>query len=320
LLLFRAISGVAAAALGGVIAVVANDYPAETSRGRLHGYAGVMNGLGVLFMSVVVAQIPALLRPQGVTAVQAGQVMFLTVATLGVISALIFRAGLKPGTGTAAHQRADWRRLLTSGIRAARNPRIVLAYACAFTGRSDTAIKGTFISLWAVSVAPDAGMTTAEALARAGMIIGIMGVVALPWMPLFGHLLDRINRVTGVAIAMGLAGVGFSSMYFVTSPLDFAMIPAFVLLSIGQLSAISASITLVGQEAPAAERGGVIAMSGWFGALGILLAAVIGGRLFDSWGPFAPFVLAGVVQLAFCAYAVVLRIVAPGPMTAAVTA
>jgi predicted MFS family arabinose efflux permease len=192
-------------------------------------------------------------------------------------------------------------------VRAGRNPRVLLSYACAFAGRADNALKATFVSLWALVAAPGAGLTAAEALGRAGQVMGFMGAVALLWTPAFGFFLDRVDRVTGVAVAMTLAGAGFVSMAFVTSPLDRAMLPAFALLSLGQVSAIIASATLVGQEAEPAARGSVIAMSGWCGALGILLSAAVGGRLFDAVGPAAPFVMIGGLQFVLAVAALWVR-------------
>jgi MFS family permease len=305
---FRALFAVGAAALAAVLAVVTNDYPAERSRGRMQGFTGVMNALGVLFVSLGVARIPSVLQSRGADPVDAGQVMFLTAAGLCFLSAFVFRYGLKGGTPVAAHERKSTRELLASGFRAARNPAVLLSYGCAFAGRADNALKGTFVALWALAAAPAAGMTAAEALARGGQVMGFMGVIGLFWVPLFGVLLDKLDRVTGVAIAMALAGAGFVSMAFISSPLDFAMLPAFAVLSIGQISAIIASVTLVGQEAEAAERGSVIAMNGWCGAVGILLAAFVGGRLFDQVGPAAPFVAIGLLQLVLAAAAVWIRV------------
>lgn len=312
---YRALFAVGAAALSAVIGVVINDYPAESSRGKMHGFNGLMSALGVLFVALVVAQIPAVLRARGLDAVSAGQAMFLFVAALCVVSALVLRLGLRPGTAAPAGERRDWADLLTSGWRAGRNPRVLLSYACAFTGRGDNALKGTFVALWALLAAPEAGLTTAEALARGGQVVGFMGAVSLVWTPVFGFLLDRLDRVTGVALAMGLASAGFLSMGLVTSPLDFAMLPAFALLSVGQVSAVTASVTLVGQEAAPAERGSVVAMNGWCGAVGILIAATIGGRLFDSIGPSAPFVMFGLLQLVLAVAAVGIRLVVSGGET-----
>jgi predicted MFS family arabinose efflux permease len=99
---------------------------------------------------------------------------------------------------------------------------------------------------------------------------------------------------------------------FVTSPLDFAMLPAFFVLSVGQISVMVSSITLIGQEAKVETRGAVIAMNGFFGAIGILIAFAVGGRLFDSMGPSAPFVMAGVVQLVLFVLTIAVRVLAPG--------
>jgi MFS family permease len=85
-----------------------------------------------------------------------------------------------------------------------------------------------------------------------------------------------------------------------------------VLLAIGQGSAIIASVTLIGQEASAAERGTIIATNAWFGAIGILIATVVGGVLFDVIGPSAPFVMLGVFQAFVLVFALMVRLRAPG--------
>ena len=312
LTLYRVLFAIGSACLAAMIAVVGNDYPAESSRGRMIGFGNFMNGVGVVFMTVVIAQIPAVLMARGVDNVSAGRAMFLTVAILCIASSLWFRFGLTPGTPTVRKTPPDWKTLMLSGILAGRNPRILLSYGAAFIGRADVSIKGMFISLWAVAAAPGAELTTAEALGRGGQLIGMLSLAGMVWVPIFGWILDRLNRVTGLAIAMGLAGLGYSSMWFVTSPLDFSMLPWFILLSLGQVSAICASVTLVGQEAAPAERGAIISMNGFFGAIGIFLAFFIGGRLFDAYGPAAPFIMVGLVQIGLCVLAVAVRLWAPG--------
>lgn len=80
----------------------------------------------------------------------------------------------------------------------------------------------------------------------------------------------------------------------------------------GAASAMGASITLVGQEAPVNERGSVIAFNGLFGAIGIGVAVPVGGLLFDEIGPTAPFVMIGCMQAVLCILAIIVRITAPG--------
>jgi len=316
LIVYRVLFAIGAAALSAQIPTIGNDYTREESRGRLFGFSGFMNGLGVVFMSAGLAQVPRLLSAWGATPEQAGAGMFLLAAALCVLSALVLRIGLKPGVAqeVSVADPLPPARLLVNGLRAARNPRIVLSYLAAFAGRSDNAIKGLFVSAWVVQVAPAAGLSIPEAMAQAGKLMGLMGAVTLIWTPLFGLLLDRLNRVTGMALAMLLAAAGYGSMGLITSPLDNAMLPAFVLLAIGQGSAIIASVTLVGQEASPAERGTVVALNGWFGAVGILIASLLGGYLFDALGPWAPFVMIGVFQGVVFGFAVVVRFLAPGDM------
>ena len=182
----------------------------------------------------------------------------------------------------------------------------------AFAGRSDNAIKGLFLSAWVIQVAPGAGIAVTEAIGQAGKLMGLMGIVTLIWTPIFGYLLDKLNRVTGMALAMLLAAIGYSSMGLINSPLENAALPLFVILAIGQGSAIIASVTLVGQEASPAERGTVVATNGWFGAIGILIASLFGGYLFDSISPAAPFVMIGIFQAGVFVYAVILRLTSPG--------
>ena len=74
---------------------------------------------------------------------------------------------------------------------------------------------------------------------------------------------------------------------------------------------MTASQTLIGQEAPVGQRGSVIATAQVFGAFGILVFTALGGRLFDSWGPWAPFVAVGAYQAVLLVIAPFIRRTAP---------
>ena len=217
----------------------------------------------------------------------------------------------------ASAEPPEWKTLMLSGmIAAGRNPRILLSYWCGVHRPCRRFDQGhVYFAMGHQWRLPGGqySMTTAEALARGGQLIGILSLVGHALgCRLFGWILDRVNRVTGLAIAMGLAGVGYSSMWLGDFPAGFRHVAVHSsILSIGQVSAICASVTLVGQEATPAERGAVISMNGFFGAIGIFLAFFLGGRLFDAYGPAAPFVMVGLVQLVLAAAAVLVRLAAP---------
>ena len=127
--------------------------------------------------------------------------------------------------------------------------------------------------------------------------------------------MDRLNRVTALAIALGFATVGYISMAAMDSPLEPLAFPLLILLTLGSPTPLMASVGLLGQEAPVRERGTIFGMSALVGAAGILLFMKAGGPLFDSVGPAGPFVMMGIVQGVMLIVAVAVRRVAPGPHT-----
>ena len=312
LLAVRMICAVGMAATAGILATLSNDYPQEQSRGKLIALSSMANILGAAFMAVVIARIPLVLADRGYDAVTGGKVMFLTAALLCIVTVIVTRYGLKAGTPVAQHERADMRTLIVSGLRSMKNPRIALAYAGAFAARGDLVIKAAFLALWAIHAGRTLGLSPAQAMARFGIMIVIMQAVSFFSAPIFGWLIDRINRVSATIIALGFASTGYLSMSIITSPLDFSMLPFFVVLSLGSSFMMKSSLSLVGQEAPIRERGSVFAMNSIFGAIGILIFLAVGGRLFDAWAPWAPFVMAGVYQALLLVVAIIIRFVAPG--------
>jgi MFS family permease len=312
LMIFRLVIAVGMVAVAATLATLTNDYPMENSRGKMIGLTSMFNILGTIFMSVGIARIPSIVAQWGVDPVAGGKIMFLTAAAFCLVTAVVARVGLKSGTPIARRDRSDIKTLLMSGLRAGRNPRIGLSYAAAFAARSDLVIKGLFLALWAIQDGIQQGMNPGQAMARFGVMLAIMSGTSLCAAPFFGWLIDHVNRVTATMIALVFACCGYLSMGIITSPLDFAMLPYFLVLSLGSSFMLKASLALIGQEAPPRERASVIAMNSWCGALGILLFTVVGGRLFDAWGPWAPFVAAGVYQVFLLIAAFIIRLRSPG--------
>jgi len=313
LTVYRLIFSVGTTAAATMMGTIVNDYPQETSRGKMIGVNSVMTSFGTVFMAGVLAQIPALLRGQGVDAVVAGQVMFLIAAGICFFTAFALRFGLKSGTPVSLADRLPYGTLIRRGLLSAKNPRIALSFAVSFTGRSDHVIKAVFLSLWIIQVGTAEGISAGAALALAGGLYVMMQTVSMIWHLIFGFILDRISRVTGVIIGMALGSAGYLSMGIITSPLDYAMWPAFMLLALGSSSSIQSAQSLIGQEAPKTERGAILGVNGLFGAIGIMIITLVGGWLFDIWAPYAPFVLVGATKLVLVIYAIIVRLVAPGP-------
>jgi len=320
LLGIRLIYAVGTAAASTASLTITNDYPQERSRGKMIGINSIMTNMGLVLVTLGLAQMPAALVSAGYEAVDAGRMTFLVAAAICVVSAVIFRIGLKGGTPVSDAEQPGLKTLLVSGFRAAHNPRIALSYATSFSGRSNNVIRGVFLPLWAVQAGAEAGLDPGAAMARFGLVFFALVGIGMAWGPTFGFLMDRLNRVTAQAVALGIGTVGYLSMALVDSPLEMSAFPLLILLTLGAPTPLMASVGLLGQEAPVRERGTIFGMSGLIGAVGILVFTKAGGPLYDSMGPSGPFVMMGLVQGGMLIAAIAVRLLAPGPQVVKVNA
>ena len=158
-------------------------------------------------------------------------------------------------------------------------------------------VIGSFFSLWFVRAGGDAGIESTRSLAQAGMTLGALTLAVCVWAPTFGWLLDRINRVTGMAIAMSLACIGYFTIGTVSDPFNMTIaIPATLLLGVGEISAVIAGNALLGQEAPPRIRGAAAGVFSLVGTMGILSATLAGGYVFDKIAYTAPFTMMAIVN------------------------
>ena len=285
------------AAVNVMVAALMVDYPAEPSRGKLSGATGMAIGLGAILIGVLFLQLPAIYAGTGTEALAAGRLSLATMAGLCLVLCIAMRAGLKGGPPPHRQTGESFRSQFWQGIAAGReNPRVLLAYLCAFVARADLVVVGTFYTLWLTQAGIAQGMEPERAAGAAGGFFALVMTCALVWAPVMGWLNDRLDRVTAMSLALLLASIGYLSMWFIDDPLGSWMIPAGVLLGVGQMSAVTASQTLIGQEAPPAYRGSVVGVFSFFGAAGILFITSAGGRIYDSLEPAATFLLVGILN------------------------
>jgi MFS family permease len=299
LILYRILYALGMTAATVMMSTCFAEYTQDRSRGRWMGLVGVFNGLGIVLMALVLAKLPLWLANRGLDDVAAIRYSFWIFAGYTLLLALVVRVGLRGHTPQAGRATLTLLQQATRGVSAARgNPRIALAYLLAFASRGDLVIITTFISLWVFQAGLDAGMSPGAATARAGMIFGTAQGMALVWSIAMGLILDRVHRLTGVCLAFGLAGIGYSLLGQVDDPFGPWMLPAAMLAGIGEASAVVAAGVLIGQEAPAETRGTLIGVFGLCGSLGIVCLTWAGGLVFDGVGRSAPFVMMGLVNLA----------------------
>ncbi len=310
LLLFRMLFAVGLAANTAMLPSVANDYPVENSRGKMISVCFMLNGLGFIILMTPLRGLSGYF--EGLTdgdPEQTARLWIWSAATICLFVSAGLAIGLKAGAPAQLKKRDPLLSTLKIGIHAAKKLRGALAYIAAVVARGDMAVLSAFFVLWLTQEGIAAGMDTGEATRNAIKFYIFIQVFALIWLPVLGYILDRIDRVAGLALAMILAGGGYSTLFLLDNPLSSKMWFCAVLIGMGEISANLASLTLIGSEAPVKGRGAVLGLFSLCGAIGILLIAKGGGTLSIDYGPIAPFGLVAVMNLVVLILAlIVLRI------------
>lgn len=306
LFMFRMIF--AAGAAGNIVMLpsVANDYAQENCRAKMIAGCFIFNGLGLVLILALLRNVPVRLQEAGIDAAQAGQYWLWMMSAICLVVAAGIAIGLKPGAPQQLGKRDPILATFKIGLKAARNPRIALAYAAAGVSRGDLSVMSSFFSLWLFQVGVDQGLSSADAQAKAGTFYIIVQAFALPGAPLAGFVLDRIDRVKGLTIAMLIAAIGYFSLWVVDDPIGNQMYFAAALVGLGEIFANLSATSLIGKEAPERGRGAVLGMWSWCGALGILTVALVGGYLFDNVSQVGPFLFVGSANVALLIWALVL--------------
>ena len=308
LLFARVIYSAGIAAVSTMLITLMADYATDSSRGKATGLLGVMNGLGAMTAALFLLRLPALYQGNGMDAEEAA---FATYGTMAVVTAAIGAAmffGLKKGKG---HHHEDAPPLLQQfkeGVAEARRPIIALAYAASFVARGNLAVVGTFFTLWAsIYGTTELGMTSAEAIKKGGGILAISYAASLFSAPIFGILSDKLTRITAMAITLAIGAVGYGSTYFLSDPFGLPAIGSLILIGMAEVGCIITSGVLIAEQAPKRLRGSVVGIFTLSGAVGILIASVVGGYLFDYWLNTGPFVFFGMISALVCIWALFLR-------------
>jgi MFS family permease len=292
----RILYAIGTGAATGMYGTLLADYAVEPDRGKLAAIGGMLNGLGVVLLALALGALPARLVATGMAGPAAAQLTTAIAAAACFVTAAILWLGLKRGPPVAA-ARLPMATMLARGAAAARDSReIAIAYAAAFVARGDLAIVGIFTVAWGKQAAIAAGMSPSDAIQAGSIPFVIAQSAALLWPLAIIAFIDRLPRLKMLGLAMAIGAAGYLSMGLVSDPLGGAAIPFFALLGIGQISAVLGAQTLIGKAAPVAERGSVIGMFNFCGAVGILVIGAAGGWAFDHVGPAAPFLIVGVLN------------------------
>jgi MFS family permease len=282
LYMVRALSAVAVAAASTMLIIYTGDYPQERSRAKWTGFMGLFQGAGVTLTAALLVKMPATLIERGFDPIEAGTYTIWVGTLACLITAVVVFIFMKPGLKQQKQNKAPLKELLTDGYRVAKkDSRIRLAYFASLAARGDIVVVGLFTFLWTSRFAIDNGMTIEQGYARGATIVPVITATVLVTAPIFGFIMDRIDRVYGIMIAFFISSLGYLAMGLVEDPMSFNVIPVAILLGMGEGACIISSTSLIGKTAPVAIRGTVFGAFAMCGAIGQMIAGGFGGFLFD---------------------------------------
>ena len=313
LVIYRLVFAVGVAMTPVMLSTTIQDTPQEISRGKWLGISNVLQGLGVVVLSTaILSQAPGWFASLGFDAVMAGRLTFWCAACFCVFAAIVLRATLAggpPGGALGGKEHASLFSGMRYGIRRGiDNPRLAVAFGAAFIGRGDLVVVGSFLTLWVTQAGIDHGLTTAESVGRAGMMFGIVQLSGMSCAYFMGMLADRINRMTGLCIALTMAAIGYAAMGMFADPFDGSMYALAILLGAGEISVIVTAGSLLGQEAGWKNRGAVVGIFNLMGGIGIMTVSYFGGIIFDDIGRTAPFTAMGILNATLLIAAILVRL------------
>jgi MFS family permease len=273
------------------------DYIDNKDRGKAFGITASFGGIGALLTVFFFLRLPAMLERSGMATLQAGKITYWIVAGLSLIGMVLIWTGLLAKSSSLEDEKRGFLEIARDALKAARqDPAISLAYGVNFVSTGALTVAGTFFALWIVTYGTtQGGLSSADALARAGMILGMSQMMGLVAAPMFGILADKVKRTLAVAIATGLIAVIFALTLLIKNPLSGMMIALGLFIGFVQTSGVVTGGALIAQQSPEDVRGSVMGFYGFCGALGTMLTSLAGGWLFDGWLYQGPFVFIGIL-------------------------
>ena len=290
--LARLVLAVGIGAIWPQVTTLAGDYTSTANRSRLMANNAFMMAFGKTLVYVVLMQIP----------LHAGVVLTMLLISLTAFAG----AGLSRfhliDVAPRLHQSSiPWREIW---MLLRTQSRLRLCFATSFLARSDMVITALFLMLWYVYFADILGVTDTAAAARGGLMIGFAGVVVMVSIPIWKIVMYRYGRVLAILVGLALSAMGFISMGLVGNPFDWFILLPVALTAAGQAGCFVAPQVLTVDVSPPNILGSVLGASNVVGGIGIIFFVQVGGFLFDTLGPTAPFIFVGIANALVLIYAI----------------
>ena len=272
------------------LTTLAGDFTTYDTRARRISNVTSMMAFGSALVFAVLMQLP---RHAGVVPVM------LLNAAFGVAGAWLAHSLLVDVAPRRVGAAVPWRQV---GALLGREPHLRVAFVAALFSRSNVAVISLFYMLWSIYFAELVGKSQELAAAHAGIIIGVAGLLLVVTSIGWGLVVERLGRLQAIIAGMAVSGTGFALMSLVVDPFHTLVLVPLTLIAVGQAGALLAPDLIAFDLTPRDMRGAVIGALNVTSGIGMIVTLELGGWLFDTVGPYGPFVLVGGANLLVMAY------------------
>jgi MFS family permease len=288
------------------------DYPDNASRGKfVAALILIQAAVSAVVIGWVGARLPSWLVASGAATADAGRYAFWIVAGVAAFAGAVAVAWLRnpprassPTTvaakaGLAEGLRTFWanaRRVVAYGRV---NPRFGLVMTMGIVIRSDYFVMLSFVSLWVIRASTSQGISSVDALKRAGLLILTLQMTTAIAPLLFGFISDRVERSRLLIVALVLTGFSLVATCLISDVNGIGMFVVVGAIGLTESALIVCGQTMLGEEAPVDLRGSSLGLFYFAGTLGVIIMSSLAGLMFDKIGYSAPFVMVGTLNLLF---------------------
>lgn len=298
LYVLRFVWGVSFSGYNASAPTIAMDIPDNRSRGKFNSIMLLTPWLAASGFVLATSRLPSQFRALGYTPHLALVLAFSLVALfplIGIGTTIAFFNEPKRAPALPGRVISRIRDIFT-------NLKVVLEYgkknrnfgAMLFIGsavRTDTVITGSFLALWIVTAGHGRGVDPITATKAAGAFAAIRFVTKVIGAPLFGLIVDKVNRALLVRISLALMTIAYGYFAFVSNVFGVGMMVGAIMLGVAEGAEGLSALSLFAQEAPPELRGSSVGVFTFLGSITLIAINLLGGYLFYKVSYNAPMLM-----------------------------